>query len=165
MVEEPSHIKQLSLNHVCKIGLSGRTGSRGARQRPSEGTLGEIHGLLSTRESGEDSNMTPPTEDLRAEAEAPTEAVVQTEDVERTEDAAAVRTRGGEAGQAEATTIESGNLLQPTPRTPEHKPQYILPHLIVSDYLIIFFDICLLFYTTKYTRRLMCCKYHCSSIH
>jgi hypothetical protein len=22
MVEEPSHIKQLSLNHVCKIGLS-----------------------------------------------------------------------------------------------------------------------------------------------
>jgi hypothetical protein len=23
MVEEPSHVKQLSLNHVCKIGLNG----------------------------------------------------------------------------------------------------------------------------------------------
>jgi hypothetical protein len=23
MVEEPSHVKQLSLNHVCKIGLKG----------------------------------------------------------------------------------------------------------------------------------------------
>jgi hypothetical protein len=77
--------------------------------------------------------MTLPTEDPRAEAEAPTEAVVRTEDVEPTEDAAAARTRGREAGRSEATTIESGNLLQPTPRTPEHKPQYILPHLIVSD--------------------------------
>ncbi len=25
MVEEPSHVKQLSLNHVCKIGLSVET--------------------------------------------------------------------------------------------------------------------------------------------
>jgi hypothetical protein len=24
MVEEPSHVKQLSLNHVCKIGLKGQ---------------------------------------------------------------------------------------------------------------------------------------------
>ncbi len=25
MVGEPSHVKQLSLNHVCKIGLKGTT--------------------------------------------------------------------------------------------------------------------------------------------
>ncbi len=77
--------------------------------------------------------MTPPTEDPQAEAEAPTEAGVRTEDVERTEDAAAARTREGEAGRAEATTIKSGNLLQPTSRAHEHKPSNSNSHLIVYD--------------------------------
>jgi hypothetical protein len=28
MVEEPSHVKQLALNHVCKIGLQGEVQRR-----------------------------------------------------------------------------------------------------------------------------------------
>jgi hypothetical protein len=28
IVEEPSHVKQLSLNHVCKIGLKSMIGTR-----------------------------------------------------------------------------------------------------------------------------------------
>jgi hypothetical protein len=28
MVEEPSHVKQLSLNHMCKLGLNMRIGGQ-----------------------------------------------------------------------------------------------------------------------------------------
>jgi hypothetical protein len=53
-----------------------------------------------------------PIEEPAAEAEAlsEAEAAVRIGDAERTEDAAAVRTRGGDAGQAEASTIRSGKL-------------------------------------------------------
>jgi hypothetical protein len=75
--------------------------------RPSEGTLEVTHGLRTNRGNGEASSTTP-IEGPAAEAEA--EAAARIGDAERTEDAAAVRTRGGEAGQAEATTIRSGKL-------------------------------------------------------
>jgi hypothetical protein len=31
MVGEPSHVKQLSLNHVCKVGLKGKNNLQGFR--------------------------------------------------------------------------------------------------------------------------------------
>jgi hypothetical protein len=34
MVEEPSHVKQLSLNHVCKIGSSIEEGYKGKNSGP-----------------------------------------------------------------------------------------------------------------------------------
>ncbi len=49
-------------------------------------------------------------EEPAAEAEALSEAEARIGGAERTEDAAAVRTRGGEAGQPEATTKRSGKL-------------------------------------------------------
>ncbi len=106
---EPSGGQDPSKKAKLDLTLKRPDWVKGSVAEAIRGTLEATHGRPSNRGNGE-ASCTISTEEPAAEAEALSEAAARIGDVERTEDAAAARTRGGEAGQAEATTIRSGSL-------------------------------------------------------